>query len=149
MKSKRLLQFIAIIEALLICLLVCNALNEQKYARELFINKIYFLFDDAADNLIAGRYDDAAFNLAKVDTLCVVCNQDTAGRFQYSKPNFFEDLSYGIRNNNYSQDELLIIASKIQTLVCELSSDTGISENSMLSYKDLNDIFNSFYRDFE
>lgn len=145
MKSKKCLLFVIIAEFLVIILLVYNAFSEYRghqYVKELFINKSYFLLKDVSENIETENYDDVIFNLAELDAIFTMFRQEN-GDFYYRDPGFWRVLANNIRSNGFT--DLASINSEIHEIITNLSDSTGIAENSELSYKELNDIFNPIY----
>lgn len=152
MKRKQFV-FIIIVESLIILSLAAFFLKGYKkhqHTKELFINEIYFLLTDISNNLSTIRNDDSLsfsvyLNLTRLDTICEIYNQETRGTFNYNSPGIFGRIVDDIYNNVYNQKELTMMTSDIEKMIKELSDNSGIAENSDLSYEELNNIFNQFY----
>ena len=125
------------------------ATNHQ-LAKEIFINESYFLLKDIAEeiDMLASGDDTMPSSLqsalVELDVRCIIQTQRTNGNFRYIRPGVFEMIARNLETAAYSSSQLEALAKDLQQVIDEMSDKSGIAENSTLSYKELNNIFQTF-----
>lgn len=120
--------------------------------KEIFINELYFLLKDLHSEI--SDYDMESLKLSsrlsetlmELDLRCVLQSQEMWTAFSYPRPGVFELIKSNVEKGFYTQEELTELSMDIQTLINEFSDETGIAENSNLTYKELSGILEIFCR---
>lgn len=152
--SKRAIGIILILCVILL-LLSCYVIASEyhkKHEREIFINNIYFLLKDFHTELTNQKTEDLTLTtgineiLVELDVRCILQSQEMWSKFSYPRPGIFQLIKSNIDKGIYTQEELRELSVDIQEAIDAMSNETGNFENAALTYKELNSIFETFFR---
>lgn len=150
-KRKNAIIFVLCVILILLSSYVIVSEYNKNLKRETFINEIYYLLKDCytemenQDPEALKSSPDLRDILVELDVRCLLHSQEMWNKFSYPRPGTFDLIKSKISNGIYTQDELQSLSIAVQQTVEQLSDETGNSENSDLSYKEINSILGELF----